>query len=342
MYKKTNLLGTLLLIEHAAAAHLLNSSSLARGFSQDQNGTATSWPWQQSSRQWWTTLRRNVSTRLWGELHDGPLIAWVRFGGGGDLFSTLQQTFQQRAARDTGKREALCRTRDADVAAEPSRPPCLDQPDLAVIQAEPPYCEVVSAQRPCRYFTALRDPVARMVSKYSSSCLQCAFGGLDCDSRYEEDGLDDQPDNPDLKPLPSLSCPNMSLFDYVRFKGNEYVAEFSGKKRFCQRTGAAKNSSVYRECITEISDIDYEAALKMLRSRKVMAMAPEEGSFNFSMHPGWRLLEEALREELTLTRVTTKPESTYVPTWQEIRQLKNVLKHDIRLYDEVKALQDGG
>lgn len=297
------------------------------------------WPWPQSGGHWLRSWGRDLSARHWRELHDGPLIAWVRFGGGGELASTLQRTFLRRASRHLGKPTPLCRTRDEDAAAEPSRPPCSDEPDLAIIQAELPYCESLSGQRPCKYFTALRDPVAKLVSQYSANCLQCAFDGLECDAMWEE-GLDDQPENPDLQPVPPPSCPNMSFLDYARFKGNEYVAEFSGKKIFCARTGAAKNSSLYRECITEISYIDYEAALKKLRSSSVIAIAPEEGSLDLSMHPGWQFLQDDLRENLTLARMTapSQSESIYVPTDEELQQLEEGLQHDIRLYNDVKAL----
>ena len=66
----------------------------------------------------------------------------------------------------------------------------------------------------CRVFTVLRHPVARLLSAYDYFCKGCAERGRHCAGstwRAEETGL---------------TCPNMTLRDYVEHFGNAYAGYF--------------------------------------------------------------------------------------------------------------------
>lgn len=106
----------------------------------------------------------------------------------------------------------------------------------------------LSAPSRCRYFTLLREPVARAVSAYEYFCRDCSEHSRFCS------GDDPDPDQQlvlrsmqlkkngkprkNNRTIPGwagrqgydmkLPCPHMSLLEWTRAWGNLYVAELSG------------------------------------------------------------------------------------------------------------------
>ena len=106
----------------------------------------------------------------------------------------------------------------------------------------------LSVQSGCRYFTLLREPIARAVSSYDYFCQGCAEhsrfcsgGDPDRDQELVAESVQVKKNGTPRKTpavVPpwvgrqghsmGLSCPDMSLLEWTRAWGNLYVSELSG------------------------------------------------------------------------------------------------------------------
>ena len=71
--------------------------------------------------------------------------------------------------------------------------------------------------RPCRYFTILREPVARMSSAYNYFCLSCAENGKLCKAARTTSANF------------NASCPNMRFLEFAAIFANSYTWRYSGR-----------------------------------------------------------------------------------------------------------------
>lgn len=304
---------------------------------------------RQLDHNWSMPLNSARHRRQPRQPHDGPLIVWVRFGGVGSatLKKALLERSKRRGWQPNGFKD-LCRVRDFDESVD-QNPPCAHGPDGSVVQAEFKYCDAV--KRPCAYITMLMDPRIKMVRQYTLNCLRCGKSHKGC-SLAENQGRSNQTwFNDDLEPLPPPSCPHMSFLDYARIKGNEYVAEFSGKSQFCKRTGMLKDTPEYRECVAAIADIDCDSALSQLNATNIFVATAgetwEEDVWRNTRLPGVQGLELMLNDKLHFPRQdfyrflkTRRRRQGYALTPEEVTGLEEILKFDIKFYNAARQRQE--
>ena len=73
--------------------------------------------------------------------------------------------------------------------------------------------------RPCHYFTILREPVARLVSAYNYFCLSCSEDGKFCHALPRNTSA----------PHFNAVCPNMPFLEFASIFANMYTWHFSGR-----------------------------------------------------------------------------------------------------------------
>lgn len=77
------------------------------------------------------------------------------------------------------------------------------------------FCEKLVLDRPCQYFTILRDPIQRILSSYKYFCVECQENGRQCiggsEALYRK----------------VLRCPNMTIVEYARALGSPYTRSFA-------------------------------------------------------------------------------------------------------------------
>jgi hypothetical protein len=142
------------------------------------------------------------------EPHNGTLV-YIQFSKVGS--STMRKLIETVHG-------TLCDYTFAHTDFKSRSPTCNHSPELlSVVQGKFGLCESSPAlrERRCGYMTQLRDPIEKMKSSYNYFCQRCSEGGRHCKNKH-------------FVSKTGKKCPQMSILDYAKLIGNEYVLEFSG------------------------------------------------------------------------------------------------------------------
>lgn len=282
----------------------------------------------------------------------GQVFAWVMLGRVGS--TTMRAVLEHRSMLHgwTVQKEDTDAIRGEDgISYDPylchssgnmldSKPlKCLEQPTGAVITTiYYGYCDRIF--RPCRYFTLMRDPVARMISDYKHFCRNCAENGLQCRLLKAEKELWAR--RHPGEPLPQ-TCPKISITEYARRRANPYVRRFSLVDAHELMEGAWSSLGYARK----VGEQHYQSALDVLTRDNMLVVWLEElsvgraGKPNGVMqlssymggYPGFfegadRVHENHCGRELNITLA-------------EIDELHTILSYDVRLTSVIRDYQDG-
>lgn len=205
-----------------------------------------------------------------------------------------------------------------------------------------------ATQRPCKEYTILREPVARVMSSYAYFCQACAESSKYCvrdADELNERALNNSQLKRDrhglAKTTPSLSCPRMSIADYAVWLGNEYTFRFRARQ--------LRSFDVDKYKLTEE---DVTSALEYVRERDTLSFHFTE---NFTKAVT-DIFETVFEEEFAnLTIAVTHLGSKHKPvlpglprgmcqiggrnflTCPELRRLSVALRYDIAFYDGVRV-----
>lgn len=221
-----------------------------------------------------------------------------------------------------GKR--LCLARE-NLPSSTGQPDCADEPTDSVVQVtNPGFCEALQGSRPCSYITLLREPISRMVSEYNYWCLDCK----------------DHVNHQGIFCLKGYHCPDsLSITDWARRHGNDYT------RRLATRTGSEHLAdNFYADTgflSSELTEADFQAALSVLQADNMLVLWIEELQEGANGKPsGLHQLSEFLADNTVLDQVPmdkNRHEHTYQPTAKELKELKEILHYDIRLYEALHA-----
>jgi hypothetical protein len=101
------------------------------------------------------------------------------------------------------------------------------------------FCNVVG--RPCRIFTLLRHPLARLQSAYSYFCLSCEEHGRQC--RGYQDPV-------------HLVCPNMTLVEYARYFGSFYLGPLTSMRYHASCSAWREADQFLAETFVLLTELD--------------------------------------------------------------------------------------
>jgi len=275
------------------------------------------------------------------------VIAWVSFGRVGS--TTMREVLHHRARlkhyRHYEGPDGLCHNKPLNWTAPASEKlQCEDVEQGYVVQTEYGFCQRLNNSRPCRYMTLLRSPLDMMISEYNWFCKDCMEGGKQCVAQSKQIArrrfLKSNPQN-----TPQLTCPNMQITDYAKHYRNQYTMQFSGKKIFCSRTGESQNSVTFRDCSETLTEVDFQAALQTLTHPAFLVLRLEtlwEGIPGVSPS-GITKMANFLRDPDLSGRAEVHRNGhnkSYVPTEEEVVELRRILSFDIRLYEEMKRREE--
>lgn len=281
---------------------------------------------------------------------DRDIVAWVSFGRVGSTM--MRQVLSERAEKHGWQQhsgpQGLCHAKSLEFThgqgvTRPAlqQPPCADVEAGAVVQTDFGYCALLGLSRPCRYMTLLRDPIAMIISAYNWFCVNCHEGGIQCPNNetIRAERQKQQQETP--RAYPELSCPNMSIVQYARHYSNPFTRQFSGKRAFCARNGVPQDASMLKECSVHLTDVDYQAAARVVADEQTLVLRLESmwlgnSTANYS---GMRRLAHFLQEPdlLKHTPVIRNAHShDYKPTQEELQELRRIQRFDLRLYEEVE------
>lgn len=292
------------------------------------------------------------------------MVAWISFGKVGS--STMRVVFKRRAVEKGWQKwvpgrgwvgrdfyispddllicHAKMRTgfafnsigqacHDATLCPNISMAPlCADAPDGYVVQTDFGYCDAIGSTvgRPCRYFTILREPIARAISAYNYFCLACAEDGRQCveneatRARLVEENKHVVRDAMGL-PLtrPQRSCPDMSVVDYVSLEGGNY---------YVRRLSATQEAGFVPNGYGRMGEEQLAAALERLRRPDMLVVFTEELS---TIALG--ALSRYLDDELELVQRKNVHTHRMAPNATELMKLQRMLSRDIELYNTLWA-----
>mmetsp|Transcript_24392 Transcript_24392/g.70372 ORF Transcript_24392/g.70372 Transcript_24392/m.70372 type:complete len:328 (+) Transcript_24392:64-1047(+) len=279
------------------------------------------------------------------------VVAWVNFGktGSSSLAHVLAQRHKEHGwAKDRFSVRGLCRAKREQLHWKTRKlPHCHKQPDGAVIATDFGYCDLLRSTRECRYMTVLREPIARMISSYNYFCLRCSEGGKAC-AKAQGPG--------------AVTCPKMSIVQFAKHFGNEYVRMFAGKdRRLCQQSLihasniTSLKSSTMAEGIDDVwtmdmisrqscradfehagdqdDESDYQHAVQVLTKSSTLVLCsrsllPDDAS---GLQQLAHFLHDNTLEKKQLPLIHSLP-YLYKPTDDEIREISKILDSDSRLY----------
>ena len=123
-------------------------------------------------------------------------------------------------------------------------------------------------QRPCFYFTLMREPVARLISAYNYFCLTCSDNGNYC--------------RPDLTAgLFRGACPRMQFLEWATIHANQYTWHWSG--HFAMRAEeSGVNDAYFRGSLRgfvdrpPLTDADFAAATRTLAAPNMLVLRTEQ------------------------------------------------------------------
>lgn len=214
---------------------------------------------------------------------------------------------------------------------------CSEVKSGAVVQSDVGYCETLNGTRPCRYLFVLRDPVAAMVAAYSIDCLASKdnkTSKISANNSLEDNYPVELSQTTDEQP----TCPHMSFLDFARSIGNPSTAKIGEKRLWCSRTGATEDDLIFRQCMAHTTDVDFLVAQKRLAEPRNLALPLESfwASTGDGVAPGLSSLATFLGDAsvVQVAQTMRRPQvGDYQPTETELRALKQILKHDLALYE---------
>lgn len=276
----------------------------------------------------WVMLGRVGSTTMRAVLeHRSQLHGWT---------VTKEDTDEIRGEDGISYDPYLCHCSSNMLEQNPLK--CLSQPTGAVVTTiYYGYCDRIF--RPCKYFTLMRDPVARMISDYKHFCRNCAENGLQC--RMLKSEKEFWAKGHPGEPLPQ-TCPKISITEYARRRANPYVRRFSLVEPLELMEGAWSSLGYTRE----VHEKHYQSALDVLTRDNMLVVWLEElsvgrvGKPNGVMqlssymggYPGFfegadHVHENHCGRELNISLA-------------EMDALNNILAYDVRLANVVRDYQD--
>lgn len=256
-------------------------------------------------------------------LREGAVVAYIQFGkaGSSSMRNILNHRALVRGWPVQRHQEAHCADVNCDSRICKAEGPykdkdgieCSDEPDGAVITTTfPGYCEAVGSKRPCRYMTLLREPIDRTISAYNYWCRDCKDSHLFCKKGW--------------------SCPDMSIVEWARRHGNDYTRRFAVLPGHSTKVAHGFYADTGHS--QKLTKQDFKTAVKFVKSAFVLT-TDELGS----LHEGQeehRLVDflngdRSVLDSLPSARNTHQ--HGYEPTEAEMKELKKVLKYDIKLYE---------
>lgn len=279
-----------------------------------------------------------------GDNHPREVLAWVSFGRVGS--TTMRGVLRKRAVRHgwapRDGPQGVCRAKKLNFNKRVAQLPCSDVESGAVVQTDYGYCSLLGGARRCRYFTLLRDPIDMIVSQYNWFCLSCQEG-VQCVSKSKQTQRIEANAHK-LTGVPQLSCPDMSIVDYARHYSNQFTVQFSGKKAECSRSGQEQDSAMFRDCIWQLTEVDYQAAEAALHKEAVLVLRFETMWSTPTGRPsGMELLADYIGDPEILTKesyVKNRNKRHYTPSKAEVEQLKGIMHYDLRLYKAAIAIEE--
>ena len=270
---------------------------------------------------------------------DVGLVAWIAFGktGSTSLRYALWERARQKRWPTWPKPKCICHE-ELNEEEQPRRTAlrCAALPSGYVVQTpRVGYCERLkqsrraSAKRPCKYFTLLREPTARVISAWNYYCRSCAERVCAADRtaignraihnarlRRDARGM--------LLERPLNTCPNMSLPDYAVLEGNRYMHALADQK--------GNDTTVL-----------FEAARRTLRRRDVLVLFTERLNLG-DLSLLSRALGDASNSSLKRLNMHTQPSKHMHGALLSLRRrdealLGRILQHDVALYDEAVRLR---
>lgn len=181
------------------------------------------------------------------------------------------------------------------------------------------YCETVVPHRPCKYFTLLRHPIARLASAYSYFCQGCAEHGRQCSGQRKAGSAPRRASSVDIGAGNSslkLTCPHMTIEQYAEYFGNVYTRAFAPHWHWHQAPADAT-----------------KAAEMFLRSIFVMTEQDLAQDLPFARLGTW-LNDSALAQHKSVISHHRSHSSTTPAA------LETILADDIRLYNSIAVHHD--
>mmetsp|Transcript_19926 Transcript_19926/g.43467 ORF Transcript_19926/g.43467 Transcript_19926/m.43467 type:complete len:574 (-) Transcript_19926:99-1820(-) len=281
------------------------------------------------------------------EARDKGINVYVAFGKAGS--STIRRVLSDRAKAKgwltpaelgCGSKDPWRKSSNETCIYAPCRvngrpPRCSDQPGGSVIQTRlHGYCEHLAAQgsaRPCRYFTVLREPIARVLSEYAYFCRDCEENRKFCEHSKHF-----------TSSLRKRICPDISLVEWAKRHNNEYTRTFSYAFDPDPPTREASYKKYKHRMDKYYSDAgaafkpgeaEYEAAWQSLTSPNMQVLILEDLDEDLAALRTWIGDSESLR--LPKSPVNAQKNS-YNATPEEISELQRIFAPDMRLYDAVR------
>ena len=207
------------------------------------------------------------------------------------------------------------------------RPACDNVPAGYVVRASYGFCELLHAftGRSCRYFTLLREPLARLISDWNYYCLDCAENGRRCvqDNMLLRESVEFNRQLPRARDGISLvqprnSCPQQGILDFAVRRGNPYVAWFGH-----DISNISTDSTALERAVT------FERAWHALHRSDMLVLFTEDLADGALDH-----LWQYMNETMPVPNVSQHNEHRHrrTPTVNESIALKRILAHDLTLY----------
>eukprot|EP00937_MAST-01D_sp_MAST-1D-sp2_P006167 g6167.t1 len=195
-------------------------------------------------------------------------------------------------------------------------------------------------QRPCSYFTLLREPMSRLLSEYNYFCRGCMEDHKWCHPKSKERAAF----------LNSLDhrCPNMPFLEWVRLVPNMYTWTFARPWAVWEETPQTPPLLYYSYMKgytghRPLTDVDVQRALAVLTAPDMHIIWTETLD-----HEGWpwllsrlggsplgRALLRVIRNQGA--RHSNKHKHSYKPTAAEMREARYHMRFDLKLYKALRA-----
>lgn len=269
------------------------------------------------------------------------IVAWVSFHRSGrtQIKSLLRGRAKRRGWVDPStKKVHLCQSwlRHAapgrSVAGHPvdeaMYPNCIGVEPGNAVTTQYGFCDLVGDARKCRYLVALREPIARMTSSYGRFCKSCGRKGAQRSLACIDPAAALLNESRSSSSSPA-GC--ISFKDYAAFHGNVYTQDLSGRALFCGRTGESAVSPNYRECLSDLTDLDLSAALAVLRDPENLAFRLETVWDGGAIGRMAAFLDDGDMLNSSVPGKSSQPGFVVNPT--ELEVVREMLSFDIRLYE---------
>ena len=208
---------------------------------------------------------------------------------------------------------------------------CIGSPaGTVMLGADLGYCELVANTRSCRYFTAMREPISRLLSQYDYFCR-------DCNDRRKFCGAAGMTHVP--KPVQrGCSTKTLSFLGWISAFPEQYVRLFSNNWQQLE-SGYYRAYTSGFQGMDAVTEAEYQNALSLLRNPNRVFIAwtekmdlPETWA-NLSIYLGHQFRRNASR----VNKSKRKKKQKYVPTQEELNQVRKMNAFDMRLYDALAS-----